>query len=106
MASPSCRRRWAAPLTSDCPDDPDNVATPSQDPVHDSMNDFGKDVAGIAAVERGPNGDEMNPAPALEHFDAPDQLAVVHGESLVQGIEDRARQVGEHYEAKMADAGR
>lgn len=44
---------------------------------------FSERGAGIAAAERGANGDEMGPAPAVEHIDAPDQLTVVAWVSLV-----------------------
>ena len=77
------RRLSASPGASDCPDDSDNVALTIEDPSHDGMNDFGERGAGIAAAERGANGDEMGPAPALGHVDAPDQLTVVVGERLV-----------------------
>jgi hypothetical protein len=92
--------------TSDCPDDPNNVAAPADYSGHDGMNALAERGAGIATADPRADSDEEGAAPAVGHIDAPDQSGVVIGEGVVERVEDRVRQVAEHHETKMADRGR
>jgi hypothetical protein len=92
--------------TSDCPDNPDNVAPPAHHPRHDSLNALAESDAGIATADPRADGNEEGPAPAVGHIDAPDQSRVVIGEGIVEGVEDGVRQARMHHETKMADPGR
>ena len=85
------------------PDDPDIVAAPIHHAGHDRMNPLGERGARFVAAHPRVDGDKGDPGPALEDLDAPHQVKVVVGESVVQSAEDRIRQVREHHKAKMAD---
>ena len=88
------------------PNDPDIVAASIHDPGDDRNNLLRERGATLAAAHSGADGDEGDLGPALEHIDMPNQVKVVVGESVVQGVEDRVRQVREQHKAKLADLGR